>query len=178
MVASVYTNPLSKGGSANGHYRGHAQTYMNVGNAMGAAMVQLIKEKPISGASVAMGKLKMAKDIGDLYQLSVLFESHKGDLAPEEVKAIEATLSGADAQKEIGYGKKFHNMIKIYTKSEMRSGGERSDERAAKYHASFTKLASGFGDSPYAKAAKKAAQELQDPKKPFQTVGYYLKSGE
>ncbi len=42
-VASVYTHPLSKGGSSNGHYGGHAETYMNVGEAMGKAMVELLK---------------------------------------------------------------------------------------------------------------------------------------
>ncbi len=43
-VASVYTNPLSKGGASNGHYGGNAETYMNVGEAMGQAMVELLKE--------------------------------------------------------------------------------------------------------------------------------------
>ena len=42
-VASVYTHPLSKGGSSGGHYSGNAETYMNVGEAMGKAMVQLIQ---------------------------------------------------------------------------------------------------------------------------------------
>ena len=42
-VASVYTHPLSKGGSSGGHYSGNAETYMNVGEAMGQAMVELLK---------------------------------------------------------------------------------------------------------------------------------------
>ena len=33
-VASVYTHPLSKGGSSGGYYSGNAETYMNVGEAM------------------------------------------------------------------------------------------------------------------------------------------------
>ena len=41
-VAAVYTHPLSKGGSSGSHYGGHAETYMNVGEAMGKAMVQLL----------------------------------------------------------------------------------------------------------------------------------------
>ena len=41
-VATVYTNPLSLGGSGNGHYGGNAETYMNVGEAMGRAMVELL----------------------------------------------------------------------------------------------------------------------------------------
>ncbi len=42
-VATVYTNPVSMGGSSNGHYSGNAETYMNVGEAMGQAMVKLIE---------------------------------------------------------------------------------------------------------------------------------------
>jgi len=42
-VATVYSNPLSLGGSGNGHYGGNAETYMNVGEAMGQAMVELLK---------------------------------------------------------------------------------------------------------------------------------------
>ena len=40
-VSTVYTHPLSMGGASNGHYGGNAETYMNVGEAMGAAMVEL-----------------------------------------------------------------------------------------------------------------------------------------
>jgi len=42
-VAAVYTHPYSMGGSSSGHYNGNAETYMNVGQAMGAAMVKLLK---------------------------------------------------------------------------------------------------------------------------------------
>lgn len=44
-VATVYTHPLSKGGSSGGHYNGNAETYMNVGDAMGMAMVKLLVGK-------------------------------------------------------------------------------------------------------------------------------------
>ena len=44
-VATVYANPLSLGGSGNGHYNGNAETYMNVGEAMGQAMVELLQSK-------------------------------------------------------------------------------------------------------------------------------------
>jgi Carbohydrate esterase, sialic acid-specific acetylesterase len=40
-VATVYSYPLSKGGSSGGHYGGNAETYMNVGETMGRAMVGL-----------------------------------------------------------------------------------------------------------------------------------------
>ena len=43
-VATVYANPLSKGGASNSHYGGNAQTYMNVGEAMGEAMVKLLRQ--------------------------------------------------------------------------------------------------------------------------------------
>ena len=42
-VAFVYTHPLSKGGSSSGHYGGNPETYMNVGEAMGEAMVELLR---------------------------------------------------------------------------------------------------------------------------------------
>lgn len=42
-VATVYSNPLSKGGASNGHYGGNPETYMNIGEAMGQAMVELLK---------------------------------------------------------------------------------------------------------------------------------------
>jgi len=44
-VAFVYTHPLSKGGSSSGHYGGNPETYMNVGEAMGKAMVELLQGK-------------------------------------------------------------------------------------------------------------------------------------
>lgn len=42
-VATVYTHPLSMGSSSNAHYGGNAKTYMNVGLAMGEAMVGLLE---------------------------------------------------------------------------------------------------------------------------------------
>ena len=41
-VATVYTHPLSQGGASNSHYNGNSQTYMDVGLAMGKAMIGLI----------------------------------------------------------------------------------------------------------------------------------------
>jgi len=40
-VACVYTHPYSKGGSSSSHYNGNAETYMNIGEAMGSAMAKL-----------------------------------------------------------------------------------------------------------------------------------------
>jgi hypothetical protein len=41
-VATVYTNPMAQGGSGNGHYGGKAEVYMDVAEAMGKAMAELI----------------------------------------------------------------------------------------------------------------------------------------
>ena len=43
-VATVYSNPMAQGGSGNGHYGGKAEVYMDVGEAMGKAMVDLLKK--------------------------------------------------------------------------------------------------------------------------------------
>jgi len=42
-VATVYSFPLSQGGSSGSHYGGNAETYMDVGEAMGKAMVDLMQ---------------------------------------------------------------------------------------------------------------------------------------
>jgi hypothetical protein len=42
-VATVYSNPMARGGSGNGHYGGNAKVYMDVGLAMGEAMARLLK---------------------------------------------------------------------------------------------------------------------------------------
>lgn len=41
-VATVVTHPMAQGGSGNGHYGGKAEVYMDVGEAMGRAMVDLL----------------------------------------------------------------------------------------------------------------------------------------
>jgi hypothetical protein len=44
-VATVYSNPFCHGGASNSHYNGNAETYMDVGEAMGKAMADLLKNK-------------------------------------------------------------------------------------------------------------------------------------
>ncbi|HIM30545.1 MAG TPA: hypothetical protein EYG57_13485, partial [Planctomycetes bacterium] len=67
-VASVYSHPLSKGSSSGSHYGGNAETYMNIGEAMGEAMVKLLKDKPAASVSKlpknksAASALKSPKD--------------------------------------------------------------------------------------------------------------------
>jgi len=41
----MYSHPYSMGSSSSAHYGKNAETYMNVGQAMGAAMVNLLKGK-------------------------------------------------------------------------------------------------------------------------------------
>ncbi len=42
-VATVYSNPMARGGGGNGHYGGNAAVYMDVGLSLGQAMVDLLK---------------------------------------------------------------------------------------------------------------------------------------
>jgi hypothetical protein len=42
-VATVYTHDMAQGGGGNGHYGGNAEVYMDVGEAMGKAMGELLK---------------------------------------------------------------------------------------------------------------------------------------
>ncbi len=44
-VATIYTHPMAQGGSGNGHYGGKAEVYMDVGEAMGLKMAELVKTK-------------------------------------------------------------------------------------------------------------------------------------
>ncbi len=43
-VATVYSKPFCHGGASNSHYGGNSKTYMDVGLAMGEAMVELLKK--------------------------------------------------------------------------------------------------------------------------------------
>jgi len=58
-VATVYSHPLSMGGASNSHYNGNAETYMNVGEAMGEAMVEL--PEPASLGLLALGGLVLLR---------------------------------------------------------------------------------------------------------------------
>jgi hypothetical protein len=44
-VTTIYTNPMAQGGSGNAHYGGKAEVYLDVGEAMGKAMVELLEAK-------------------------------------------------------------------------------------------------------------------------------------
>jgi len=43
-VGTVYTKPLSQGSASNAHYGGNAETYMDVGEAMGKEMIELLRK--------------------------------------------------------------------------------------------------------------------------------------
>ncbi|MFC1806480.1 sialate O-acetylesterase [Planctomycetota bacterium] len=65
-VASVYSKPFCHGGSSSGHYGGNAETYMDVGEAMGRAMVKLMGEK---GGRRGLGDPKGAAALADAEKL-------------------------------------------------------------------------------------------------------------
>jgi hypothetical protein len=44
QAAVFFTQPVANGGSSGSHYSGNAETYMNVGEGMGKAMVELLKK--------------------------------------------------------------------------------------------------------------------------------------
>jgi hypothetical protein len=44
-VATVYTHDMARGGNGNSHYGGNAKVYMDVGEALGKAMVELLGNK-------------------------------------------------------------------------------------------------------------------------------------
>ena len=71
-VATVYSHPLSMGGASNSHYNGNAETYMNVGEAMGEAMVTLIVPEPASFALLSLGGLIMLRRASDCVAYNVL----------------------------------------------------------------------------------------------------------
>lgn len=60
-VSTVYAHPLSKGSDSGSHYGGNAETYMNIGDAMGKAMVGLLKNRSTVVASDAPKSTKRAQ---------------------------------------------------------------------------------------------------------------------
>ena len=44
-VTTIYTHDMAQGGSGNGHYGGNAEVYMDIGEAMGKAMAELLGHK-------------------------------------------------------------------------------------------------------------------------------------
>ena len=123
-VATVYSNPLSMGGSSSGHYGGNPETYMNIGQAMGQAMARLILDSPggvpgvresdLDGAlksvfkAIVDGKLGRAdtalreylaeRDRADAQQIELAekLEDHLGGLVDGFLGDIEKSLDAGD----------------------------------------------------------------------------------
>ena len=60
-VATVYTHPMAQGGSGNGHYGGNAEVYMDVGEAMGKAMVDAVEGQAVGAAAPFTKLLTLAE---------------------------------------------------------------------------------------------------------------------
>ena len=48
-VASVYSKPFCHGGASGSHYGGNPETYMDIGEAMGAAMAEMLRQDDVAG---------------------------------------------------------------------------------------------------------------------------------
>ena len=90
-VASVYSHPLSKGGSSSGHYGGNAETYMNVGQAMGLAMAKLILKSSPGVPAVNADELE-----GSLRKVHKLIVTGKLNQAD---KAMRQYLAAASSKR-------------------------------------------------------------------------------
>jgi hypothetical protein len=107
-VATFYSNPVSKGGGANGHYGGNPETYMNVGDGMGRAMAELIV---FNAAKKAKKKAKEKKKKAT---------PAKPKVSPNIAKAdkLLKTARGAERMRQFGVAKTFYKMIlKKYPKT-------------------------------------------------------------
>ena len=102
-VASVYTHPLSKGGASNSHYGGNAQTYMNVGEAMGQAMVELLgngglKRKYVSRAVLSEEQEKIVLELAAKCGIKDVAEISTYNLYPTAARGI--AVKGSDQIKD------------------------------------------------------------------------------
>jgi hypothetical protein len=91
-VASVYSNPLSMGGSSSGHYGGNAETYMNIGQAMGKAMAKLIMNSAPGIPGVEADQLEGS--LKSIYNSILAGKLGRAD------KAIRAYLDAGDKDGE------------------------------------------------------------------------------
>lgn len=96
-VASVYSKPFCHGGSSNGHYSGNAETYMDIGEAMGRAMAGLIRSD--NSLSRLTGHLDASsRPVYNALQKKRYLSAHK---ALKKFKAAhEAKVKGGKLDKE------------------------------------------------------------------------------
>ncbi len=103
-VATVYSNPLSKGGSGNSHYGGNPETYMDVGLAMGWAMVKLLNESPKKKAEVKEDKEEKAEKEAKVAKPAV-------DPKVARANMLLKTAKEADDAGQLAVAKTFYQQV-------------------------------------------------------------------
>jgi len=100
-VTTVYSNPLSMGSSGNAHYSGNAETYMNVGEAMGRAMAELVaQDAPKSSLLGKGGKSGTAAPVPELRKARKLAAGKEAELNQLLLKTL-VTLDQAKKMKAL-----------------------------------------------------------------------------
>jgi len=94
-VATVYSKPFCHGGASNGHYGGNAETYMDVGEAMGRAMVELL------GSQSSLAQLVEHLDTSSRPVYKAL-EQKKYSSAWKALKKFEAAHDAKVKEKKLG----------------------------------------------------------------------------
>jgi len=97
-TSTVYSYPLSLGGASNSHYNGNAETYMNIGEAMGAAMVDLLENSPYVEVDRQTGEVKIvvpATADGDLDLKDYTLASDAGALIGADWDPIAGNYDSA-----------------------------------------------------------------------------------
>jgi hypothetical protein len=98
-VATVYSHPLSQGGASNSHYGGNAETYMNIGEAMGKAMVELLekngpRKKYVSPAVLSEEQEKIVLELAAKRGIKSVAEIATYNLYPTAARGI--AVKGSD----------------------------------------------------------------------------------
>ena len=94
-VATVYSKPFCHGGASNGHYGGNAETYMDVGEAMGRAMGELL------GSQSSLAQLVEHLDTSSRPVYKAL-EQKKYSSAWKALKKFEAAHDAKVKEKKLG----------------------------------------------------------------------------
>ncbi len=94
-VATVYSKPFCHGGASNGHYGGNAETYMDVGEAMGRAMGELL------GSQSSLAQLVEHLDTSSRPVYKAL-EQKKYSSAWKALKKFEAAYDAKEKEKKLG----------------------------------------------------------------------------
>jgi|ETNmetMinimDraft_18_1059904.scaffolds.fasta_scaffold00334_5 hypothetical protein len=94
-VATVYSKPFCHGGASNGHYGGNAETYMDVGEAMGRAMGELL------GSQSSLAQLVEHLDTSSRPVYKAL-EQKKYSSAWKALKKFEAAYDAKVKEKKLG----------------------------------------------------------------------------